>query len=232
VTSDNLQLLDNPAWHAMSTLQRSLAEVNDAAGCYLHSVSPFAGLADPNGDLDALHPLAGDRPMVLVMSRPDNVTAVTAGWQQLAVLPCHQMVCTEPQLSDVSIGQKMIDEDAPAMLALAELTEPGPFAIETNKLGNYFGVYDQENLAAMAGERFRLPGFVEVSGVCTHPSARGKGYASQVVSRVLAEIKSRDEIAFLHVRKGSPSEHSAIRVYEKLGFVHHQEMVVQVLRPK
>ena len=40
----------------------------------------------------------------------------------------------------------------------------------------------------MAGQRMRVPGFVEVSAVCTHPDARGHGYAGMLMSSVMEKI--------------------------------------------
>lgn len=64
---------------------------------------------------------------------------------------------------DVSLNEK----DRPEMLALAELTEPGPFQLRTPELGRFVGIRREGRSLAMAGERFRVPGFVEISGVCT-----------------------------------------------------------------
>ena len=48
--------------------------------------------------------------------------------------------------------------DVGEMLALVELTRPGPFAVRTVELGGYVGVFDDGALVAMAGERLRAPG--------------------------------------------------------------------------
>jgi hypothetical protein len=61
------------------------------------------------------------------------------------------------------------------MLELVRLTEPGPFAARTHRLGRYIGLRRGGKLVAMAGERMRLDGFTEISAVCTHPDARGQG---------------------------------------------------------
>ncbi|MFP5235809.1 MAG: GNAT family N-acetyltransferase [Acidobacteriota bacterium] len=103
---------------------------------------------------------------------------------------------------------------APAMVALAELTEPGPFRLRTLELGTFYGVFEDDRLVSMAGKRMHLPGYVEVSGVCTHPDARGRGYARLLMSLVIDEIERDGDNAFLHVLTENP----AIRIYENLGF--------------
>ena len=112
-------------------------------------------------------------------------------------------------LEDLDISQ--VDE----MLALVELTKPGPFFRRTPELGSYLGIREKGQLVAMAGERLRPLGHTEISAVCTHPEYRGRGYASSLVSTLIQKITKRGEIPFLHVRTENVG---AIRVYEKLGF--------------
>ena len=119
--------------------------------------------------------------------------------------------------------------DVPRMIELVRLTEPGPFDSRTIQFGNYLGIYDGDTLVAMAGERLRPMGWVEISGVCTHPTARGRGLAAALVKELVARARSRDEHAFLNVLKGSPSEQTAIGVYERLGFQFYQSMTIFAL---
>ncbi len=58
-------------------------------------------------------------------------------------------------------------------------------------------------------------GFTEVSGVCTHPDHRGRGYAGGLMRIVAERILARRETAFLHVY---PHNAGAIALYEALGF--------------
>ena len=90
------------------------------------------------------------------------------------------------------------DADAAEMLALATLTEPGPFFTRTHRLGDFIGIRHAGRLVAMAGERMKPEGFTEVSGVCTHPDFRGRGYAGALMRVVAARIAARGEMPFLH----------------------------------
>jgi len=117
--------------------------------------------------------------------------------------------------------------DVPAMVELAELTEPGPFRARTSELGEFFGIFESGHLLAMAGQRIRLPGFIEVSAVCTRPDARGRGYARVVMSEVIADILGRGALPMLHVLADN---HAAIRVYEALGFTHRRRLHLAVLQ--
>ena len=131
-----------------------------------------------------------------------------------------------PAAGDAEV-QPLTDADLPQVLALVELTKPGPFAPRTVDLGGYVGVFDGDRLVAMAGERMRLPGYAEVSAVCTHPDARGRGLAAIVTRHVAAAIQERGETPFLHV---ATTNDGARRVYERLGFETRRIVQLAVLR--
>jgi predicted GNAT family acetyltransferase len=139
-----------------------------------------------------------------------------------------QMVATRPvsgEPMDTNIVT-LTDADAAEMLQLATLTEPGPFLTRTHRMGTFRGIRIHGRLAAMAGERFRFPGYTEVSGVCTHPDFRGRGLARTLSAVVAAHIESRGERPFLHAWK---SNRAAISLYESLGFELRAEVDVAVL---
>ena len=146
----------------------------------------------------------------------DAVTPPPAGWQIHFSARCLQMVAGEVPAPRGLPLLHLGPEDAPEMVALAEATEPGPFALGTPRLGRYVGLRREGRLIAMAGERFRLPGFVEVSAVCTHPDVRGEGLAGELTLDVVQSIRAGGDEAFLHVLEANEN---AIRLYEKLGFV-------------
>ena len=113
------------------------------------------------------------------------------------------------------------------MLALVELTQPGPFGPRGAELGRFLGVRVGERLAAMAGERLHLSGWTEVSAVCTDPASRGRGYARDLIVAVVNAIAARGETAFLHV---FDDNHPAIALYDKLGFTVRAHLRLNVLR--
>ena len=78
------------------------------------------------------------------------------------------------------------------------MTRPGPFRARTHHFGQFWGIRREGQLVAMAGERMRLPGFSEVSGVCTHPDWRGHGFARALSAFVANRIQARGETPFLH----------------------------------
>jgi predicted GNAT family acetyltransferase len=115
---------------------------------------------------------------------------------------------------------------AAEMLALANVTQPGPFSPRTIELGHYIGIRRQGMLVAMAGERMRLDGLTEISAVCVESAYRGHGLAGDLVRSLVSSIAARSEIAFLHVFS---SNREAIRLYRKLGFSLRRRMYLAVL---
>ena len=106
------------------------------------------------------------------------------------------------------------------------LTQPGPYAAHTNRLGDFIGVKQGGVLVAMAGERMKMPGLSEVSGVCTHPDHRGRGYAGALMRVVAERMLVRGETPWLHAYA---SNAGAIALYESLGFRHHAVSIASIL---
>jgi predicted GNAT family acetyltransferase len=206
--------LDNIVWHALNGPHAQYAEGSDLARRYRHDVSIW-GATERLDDESwrALARLAQSSGFSAVM-RADIVEPPV----ELPVIfrsNAAQLVAP-PVRSDhpdvIELGAADNDE----MVALATLTEPGPFSARTRELGRFVGIRDSAGvLVAMAGERFRSHGWIEVSAVCTHPNARGKGYAAVLTEAVVHGIQSRGDEAFLHVREGNTS---AERLYARLGF--------------
>ena len=109
----------------------------------------------------------------------------------------------------------MGEKDAADVLQLALLTRPGPFRAGTHALGRFLGVRDGRRLVAMAGERMKLDGHVEISAVCTHPDYRGRGYGGALMRAVGERILSEGDIPFLHAYAANKG---AIALYRSLGF--------------
>jgi len=118
-------------------------------------------------------------------------------------------------------------QDSAEMLALATLTKPGPFGTRTHELGSYVGIRSEGKLVAMAGERLKVPGYTEVSAVCTHPDRTGNGYARVLMTEIMRRIRERGETPMLHVRADNSR---AVQLYERLGFRVRKEMHFAVLR--
>lgn len=211
--------LDRPIWHALTGRQAAFAIGDGAARRFRPEVSPFAACADDSpGALAEVAALAGRGETLLFLQR--RAVPVPPGMRVLERGTGVQMVADGVAASDPPAGIVALGEgDAAAMVALATLTRPGPFRARTHELSQFWGVKDRDGrLLAMAGERLRLPGMAEVSGVCTHPDARGRGLAALLSRHVASQIVRRGEVPFLHAYA---SNAGAIALYERLGFRHN-----------
>lgn len=233
-TSGQSHPLDNPIWSSLLTEHSALAISNHGARRYPSAIGPLSGILRQSPEnYKALRPLAGPGGIVVLFCA--EAPAPTAGWAMVRGGLLTQMVSETPaaeaplKLTRGEQFRPLAAADVPEMVALAELTEPGPFRDRTIELGAFFGIFEAGRLVAMAGERLHLPKHVEVSAVCTHPDARGRGYARMLISTVTHEIRQRGKIPFLH---SFADNQPAIRVYESLGFRQRRTFELAVLKGK
>src|SRR4029077_19205619 len=140
VGQDQLSLLDNPVWNALSTTHTFFAEGDDHAKRYPVDVAPFAATRDQS--LESYRSLAR-------LLGPEGTAAIPlatmpvlpAGWTVVRKVDSAQMVWNtqmppraEHSFEELNISH--VDE----MLALVELTKPGPFLKRTPELGSYLGI--------------------------------------------------------------------------------------------
>jgi predicted GNAT family acetyltransferase len=118
-------------------------------------------------------------------------------------------------------------DDVPEMMALTELTKPGPFGARTHELGAFLGVRIDGRLVAMAGERMKPGNYTEMTAVCVHPSHRGRGYGQILLAAISRQILARGEIPFLHVFSNNSS---AIALYRRQGMEIRRRLHVTVLQ--
>jgi ribosomal protein S18 acetylase RimI-like enzyme len=219
------QYLDNVAWHALRGRQAEFARSDDegVAVGFDPEVNVFCAVdrLDEADAWPALARLVG--PAGFVVLARDEVPSVPEGWDESFRDCVWQMVAQRldpaPEVVCGSLGRA----DADDMVALAQLTEPGPFLTRTVELGGYVGVREDGRLLAMAGERMKLPGLCEVSAVCVHPDAQRRGLGGALTLRVAHGILARGEQPFLHVLE---SNETAIRLYEAIGFVKRRKLDV------
>ena len=218
--------LDQPVWSSLQD-QPHWADGGALARRFKPDINRFAAARDDGADsLAALAELVrpGDDVVYLAQARP---VVVPPGLVAVKAATAVQMVAARAVEADEAGLQLLGDADAAEMLALATLTEPGPFLARTHTMGHFIGLRIGGRLAAMAGERMRFPGHVEVSGVCTHPDFRGRGLARRLSAAVTAAIQRRDAQPFLHAWTTNTA---AIALYASLGFATRTTMNVAVLR--
>lgn len=223
--------LDNPIWHALNTRQSHFAESFKDARRFVPDVSVLGGFVAPTdqGYESAAGILGKGGVVALFLEKPYEARPA---WTLKASAPLSQMVCdngSAPHNGKLSSAEfvELGNADSAEMIDLTALTKPGPFTTRTHELGTYLGIRQDGKLVAMAGERLKVPGFTEVSAVCTHPDHLGKGYARTLMAEVMRYIRARGETPFLHVRQDNLR---AIELYKNLGFRERRVLHLAVLR--
>lgn len=225
-------LLDNPVWHALTGPHAALALGRGLARHYPRGAAPFSAVAEPSAS--AYADLGADLPAGLEarLFRPVE-EAAPPGWETISARPIVQMVADDPpdgaEETEAGLPVRSLGaDDASDMLALAEAAKPGPFGPRSALLGGYVGVRDPAGrLVAMVGERFRLPGHVELSAICVHPEARGSGLGGVLTRHLARRALARGEAPFLHVFPDNP----AAGLYARLGFRERATLWVIWRRP-
>ena len=207
--------LDRPAWSALTGGWAHLAHGDARALRVEPDHGPFAASADFTPEsMDALQSLPraeGELWLVETTPLPTLPGLAIVREAEVCQMVAEAITPGEPDFAVEVLGEA----DAAEMLALATLTRPGPFLSKTHRLGRFIGVKQAGKLVAMAGERMRMPGFAEVSGVCTHPDHRGRGYAAGLMRLVARRMLAQGETPFLHAYAANDG---AVRLYETLGF--------------
>jgi ribosomal protein S18 acetylase RimI-like enzyme len=217
--------LQNPVHAALTGPHASFAEIRGNARRYPTAVAPFLGLPDELTEADwadAAELLRSGGPAALMRPEfpiPDGIK-LDKLFDLVQFTAPADLPAEDPEA--VLLGA----DDVPDMLALVALTDPGPFRSRTIELGTYLGIRRDGELIAMAGTRMSLPEYVEISAVCTHPSARGEGLATRLIRAVAAHITATSRTPFLHT---GGTNAAAIRLYGSLGFTISNEMKVSIV---
>lgn len=221
-------LLDHIFWHTLTGPHAQYAAGAGGARRYARGFSPILAFADARQpDFAALAPYceAGEHFYC------DSWTgAAPDGWQIEAESTMFRMLWNGslPSADAAPEAIALRPEHAQQAVDLAALCRPGPFGPRTIELGDYFGYFEGERLIAMAGERMRVAGLREISGVCTHPDYQGRGRARQLMIKLAQRQMARGETPFLHVMRANEAAH---QLYLRMGFEDYLESVVRVVSP-
>jgi GNAT superfamily N-acetyltransferase/DNA-binding MarR family transcriptional regulator len=220
--------LDRAAWHALTGPQAAHALGGALAMRFHPDIGPLSAPRDHSAEaiaaLVALAP-ADESVLATILAQPMDLPPTV---EIVRCSPALQMVMDAPPVPfDHPDIELLGPDDAAEMRTLAELTEPGPFSSRTHELGTFWGVREQGRIIAMAGERMCLAGFGEVSAVCVHPDARGRGLGALLTRKAAATVGARGLKPFLHVYADNAP---AIATYERVGFRVRSEVIITMFR--
>nr|WP_315232594.1 GNAT family N-acetyltransferase [uncultured Flavobacterium sp.] len=205
--------LDNPVWFSLSDTHQSFVVDYDSIKFYHPDYCPFGGFEKGNAIAKSIDEYSMMVDSFFIVGEKPELSNLLKLNKELV---CLQMIVYNP--IDVAINDaivKLTDEHIDVLYELVNLVQPGYFKNKTALLGNYYGIFKNEELVAVAGERMQMNDFIEVSAVVTHPNHTGKGYAKQLVVYTVNEIFKQNKTPYLHVLEENKG---AIQLYEKLGF--------------
>src|SRR5450432_3146816 len=157
--------LDRPIWNALISRQQALAEGGVLARRYPPAIAPFAATADTSPQSFAALGALMSGSEIAVLFTPDPVAA-PSDFKILLAETGEQMIGMPAEspsrgVEIVALGAN----DVAAMMALTELTKPGPFTPRTHELGTFLGIRSEGDLVAMAGERMKPADYTEITAV-------------------------------------------------------------------
>jgi ribosomal protein S18 acetylase RimI-like enzyme len=221
-----MENLSNIIWRALSGSHRRLSVGTERTRRYSREFSALLAFEDPpSADLASfgVHCEPGDH-LYCTEWKGD----APAGWTiDVDTSVVAMMWRGDRPVLDHSIEVSALDEShVEDMHALVQLTLPGPFARKPMGMGDWLGVFDAGRLVAMAGERLQAGSLHEVSGICTHPDAQGRGLARALTLAMVRRQLDRGETPFLHVMPGNAR---ARTLYERIGFEVDREVPLRVV---
>jgi ribosomal protein S18 acetylase RimI-like enzyme len=207
--------LDNPVWYSLSENHQEFAIDYGNTKFYLPDYGPFGGfIALENTAIATQEYSALIDNFFIVGEKPE----IASNLKIAKELVCLQMIINEKIQLPVDIEiVKLTQEHNKILCDLVNLVQPGYFKNKTILLGDYYGIFKDNQLIAVTGERIKMSTFTELSAIITHPDHTGKGYSKQLITHVVNAIFDQGKIPFLHVTE---TNIGAIALYEKLGFTH------------
>ena len=219
---DLVHPLDHPVWTSLTGGHAHLALRQGNAARYGSGISGFAAVDDvdcPEHFFDLAALVAPGETVAIVTL--DRDLEATPGFTVQFRGVGHQLLATEVVGEASTRARVLTVADVPAMVDLVGRTKPGPFTERTIELGHYVGIFDDNQLVAMAGQRFTTDVGHEISAVCTDPEFRSKGLARELISHLVGVDAAAGRTSFLHVAETNTGAHA---LYTSMGFLERRRV--------
>jgi ribosomal protein S18 acetylase RimI-like enzyme len=233
--SDPALLFPNPPLDSLNSTLSHLALRRGLALKFPREVTPFSALLEnTTAAVTDLHSLLEPSESTYVISTepPSSIPSISVAgpypvrqfdWPADAPLP---------SIADNFPVEPLTCAHAAEMVELTSIAFPGFFRIRTCEMGLYFGIRDNGRLVAMCGERLNIRDsregdFHEISGLCTLPEFRRRGYAPALVAHLLHRHHDAGLRSYLHVASDNAT---AIALYQRLGFRPRGEFPLYSIR--
>jgi len=215
----NHKKLDNPVWNSLSEIQKDYALDFGNIKFYHPDYAPFGALQHETNDVEAIVEYSKLIENFLIVGNKPKLPSSTVLKSELIGL---QMILEQD--IELDIKETIIKLDASHLeevIKLVKLVYPEYFKKRTFFMGNYYGIFKNNDLVAITGERMQMDEYIEVSAVVTHPEHTGNGYAKQLIKHTVDHILNQGKTPILHVAE---SNLGPVQLYKTLGFKIRSKM--------
>ncbi|WP_341222324.1 GNAT family N-acetyltransferase [Polaribacter atrinae] len=223
------QKLKNPVWYSLNETHKSSLLKYDGVQFYQPNTCSFGAFFDSEKTPIALTEHSKIIEKFFLVSE-NGIPKIDDNYVILEkkINGC-QMVLNN--LIDIDITENIVlltNEYIDEVYNLIWLVMPGFYQKKGFEMGKFFGIFKDNKLVAITGQRMQTDDFIEISSVVTHPDYTRKGFAKQLIYHTTKEILKEKKLPILHTNKGN----AAIPLYEKLGFKLTRDMNWWLFRRK
>ncbi|AUC83109.1 GNAT family N-acetyltransferase [Lacinutrix sp. Bg11-31] len=213
--------LANPVWYSLNETHNKFLINYDGVQFYKPNVCVFGAFFDATKTAKALNAYSKIAERFFLVSENetpiiDTNTIVLERKIDGCQMVLENFIDIKITESIVLLTEKHIDE----VYDLIWLVMPGFYQKKGFEMGKYFGIFKDNKLVAITGQRMQTDHFIEVSGVVTHPDYTRKGLAKQLITHTTKAIIKENKLPILHTNKGN----AAIPLYKKLGYKITRDM--------
>ena len=213
--------LENPVWASLNETHKKFVIEYDGIQFYHPDICTFGAFTDVTKTANALNEYSKLSKNFFLVSE-NEIPQIDSNlvFLEKKIEGC-QMVLDN--LIDIEIAETIIPltkNHRDEIYDLIWLVMPGYYQKRSFEMGAFFGIFKEDKLVSISGQRLQSNDFIEVSAVVTHPDYTRRGYAKQLVAHTTKEILKSKKLPILHTNKGN----SAIPLYETLGYKVSRDM--------
>ena len=213
--------LKNPVWYSLQETHKKFLIEYDGVQFYNPEINNFGSFFNADKTSKALINYAEKTDKFFLVS--ENSTPIFNSETIVLVKKINGCQMVLENLPDVKITEELVlltNKHIDEVYNLIWLVMPGFYQKRGFEMGKFFGIFKDNKLVAISGQRMQTDDFIEISSVVTHPDYTRRGYAKQLIYKTALEILKENKLPILHTNKGN----SAIPLYEKLGFKLSRDM--------
>ena len=213
--------LKNPVWYSLNETHKKYAIQFEGVQFYNPGINIFGAFFDANKTTEASNKYSVLTKKFFFVS--EDQTPLFDDHKIILEKKINGCQMVLDKIVDVEITEEIVlltQENMDEVYDLIWLVMPGFYQKKGFEMGNFYGIFKDNKLIAISGQRMQTDSFIEISSVVTHPDYTRKGFAKQLIYHTIKEILKQNKLPILHTNKGNP----AIGLYENLGFKISRDM--------